>query len=142
MAVTSAVPGVKAVRPVKYRSMKNDRLWALRLSYVFLAMFAAFFLVPPLYMLITSLKTSQEIGAVTNPWMVYHPTLANYIALLTSSEFVKFFRNSAMVAVLRLTTSTGAAGATLAACANTRVAPGTLIVATTSAMVRSNFSST
>jgi multiple sugar transport system permease protein len=82
-----------------YRSMKRDRVWALRWSYVFLTLFAIFFLVPPIYMLITSLKTSGEIGAATNPWFVYHPTLSNYVELLTSPVYLTFFRNSAMVSV-------------------------------------------
>jgi multiple sugar transport system permease protein len=72
----------------------------LRWSYFFLALFAIFSLVPPLYMLITSLKSSTEISAATNPWWVYHPTLENYIKLLTSNQFLTFFRNSALVSVL------------------------------------------
>ena len=36
-------------RNVKYRSMSRDRLWALRWSYFFLALFAVFSLTPPLY---------------------------------------------------------------------------------------------
>jgi multiple sugar transport system permease protein len=51
-------------------------------------------------MLITSLKSSAEIGAVTNPWWVYHPTLENYTTLLTQKSFLTFFRNSAVVSVL------------------------------------------
>ena len=43
----------------KYGSMSRDRRWALRWSYFFLVLFAIFFLMPPIYMLITSLKTSQ-----------------------------------------------------------------------------------
>jgi multiple sugar transport system permease protein len=54
---------------------------------------------PPIYMFITSLKTSAEIGAVTNPWWVYHPTLQNYIDLLSQAQFLTFFKNSALVAV-------------------------------------------
>jgi multiple sugar transport system permease protein len=55
---------------------------------------------PPVYMLITSLKTSAEIGAVTNPWWVYNPTLENYTTLLSQKTFLTFFRNSAIVSVL------------------------------------------
>ncbi len=55
--------------------MSRDRAWALRWSYFFLTLFAIFSLVPPLYMLITSLKSSAEISAATNPWWVFHPTL-------------------------------------------------------------------
>jgi multiple sugar transport system permease protein len=50
-------------------------------------------------MFITSLKSSAEISAATNPWFVYSPTLSNYIALLTSSQFLTFFKNSSIVAV-------------------------------------------
>ena len=87
-------------RTIKYGSMSRSRTWALRWSYFFLVLFAIFSLVPPLYMLITSLKSSTEISAATNPWWVYHPTLENYIKLLTSNQFLTFFRNSALVSVL------------------------------------------
>src|SRR5436853_4882533 len=83
----------------RYGSMSRDRKWALRWSYVFLVLFAIFFLTPPLYMLITSLKSSAEISSATNPWWVYHPTLDNYIALLTQNQFLTFFRNSALVSI-------------------------------------------
>ena len=100
MAVSStvAVPRKPLSRP-KYGSMSRDRTWALRWSYFFLVLFAIFFLLPPVYMLITSLKTSNEISAATSPWWVYHPTLENYTGLLTSPEYLTFFRNSAMVSV-------------------------------------------
>ena len=88
------------VRRHKLGSISRDRRWALRWSYFFLALFAIFFLIPPLYMLITSLKTSAEISAATNPWWVYHPTLGNYVELLTSRQYLTFFRNSALVSVI------------------------------------------
>src|SRR6202008_785143 len=66
-------------------------------------LFAIFSLVPPLYMIITSLKSSTEISAATNPWWVFHPTLSNYIELLTSNQFLRFFWNSAMVAIIVVT---------------------------------------
>src|SRR5216684_2274755 len=84
----------------KYASVSRDRRWAMRWSYFFLTLFAIFFLMPPVYMLITSLKTSAEISAATNPWWVYQPTLVNYIELLTSSQYLTFFRNSALVSVV------------------------------------------
>src|ERR1700709_960722 len=90
-------------RTVKYGRMSRDRTWALRWSYFFLTLFAIFSLVPPLYMLITSLKTSAEISAATNPWWVFHPTFANYAELLTSNQFLTFFRNSALVSIFVVT---------------------------------------
>ena len=82
------------------RSMKADRRRAMVLSYFFLIVFVVFFLTPPAYMLITSLKTNAEISAAVSPWWIFHPTLANYIELLTSSTYLTFFRNSAMVSIL------------------------------------------
>src|SRR5262249_45071678 len=82
-----------------YGSMSRDRVWAMRWSYVFLTIFAMFSLVPPIYMIITSLKSSAEISAATNPWWVYHPTLSNYAELLGSNQFLRFFWNSAMISV-------------------------------------------
>jgi len=89
----------------KYGSMSSDRRWAMRWSYFFLVVFAVFFLMPPIYMLITSLKTSAEISAESNPWWVYHPTLANYVELLSSSQYLTYFRNSAIVSLIVVTTT-------------------------------------
>jgi len=50
-------------------------------------------------MFITSLKSSAEISAATNPWWVQSPTLANYIELLSQNQYLTFFRNSAIVSV-------------------------------------------
>lgn len=88
------------VRPrKKYGSMSDDRRWAMRWSYIFLTLFAVIFLLPPVYMLITSLKTSAEISTAANPWWVLDPTLKNYDKLLTSGQFLIFFRNSVIVTV-------------------------------------------
>ncbi|MGY0573928.1 carbohydrate ABC transporter permease [Bradyrhizobium sp. RDM12] len=84
----------------KLGSMSRDRKWALRWSYFFLVLFAIFFLTPPVYMLITSLKSSAEISAATNPWWVFHPTLSNYVELLTSNQFLRFFWNSSIISIV------------------------------------------
>src|ERR1041384_3031498 len=96
---TLAIDKAGPTRKTKYGSMSRDRAWALRWSYFFLVIFAIFFLTPPIYMLITSLKSSAEISAATNPWWVFHPTLENYEGLLTSPDYQTFFRNSAIVSV-------------------------------------------
>ena len=103
MASTVVIDKAAPTRMVKYGSMSRDRTWALRWSYFFLTLFAIFSLVPPIYMLITSLKSSAEISAATNPWWVFHPTLSNYIELLTSNQFLTFFRNSAFVSIFVVT---------------------------------------
>src|SRR3982074_1317583 len=103
MTSTAVIDKAAPTRSVKYGSMSRDRTWALRWSYFFLTLFAVFSLVPPLYMLITSLKSSAEISAATNPWWVFHPTLSNYIELLSSNQFLTFFRNSALVSIFVVT---------------------------------------
>ena len=103
MSVATVASGSATGTRPKYGSMSRDRRWALRWSYFFLVIFAVFFLMPPVYMFITSLKTSAEISAETNPWWVYYPTLSNYIELLTQPTFLTFFRNSAIVSVFVVT---------------------------------------
>src|SRR5690349_22737726 len=100
---TIAIDKAGPRRKVSYGSMSRDRTWALRWSYFFLTLFAIFALLPPIYMLITSLKTSAEISAATNPWWVFHPTLENYRELLSSNQYLIFFRNSAIVSVFVVT---------------------------------------
>ncbi len=80
--------------------MRRDRHRALVWSYVFLGVFVIFFLTPPVYMFITSLKTSAEISAGGTPWWVSDPTLQNYFELLTSPIYLTFFRNSVLVSLL------------------------------------------
>jgi multiple sugar transport system permease protein len=95
----AALAAGTAGRPVRLNSMSRDRRWALRWSYFFLVLFAIFFLLPPIYMFITSLKSSGEISAATNPWWVKAPTLSNYAELLGQNTYLTFFRNSAIVSV-------------------------------------------
>jgi len=104
MTTTTTPAAIPASRS-RYGSMQHDRVWALRWSYFFLILFVIFFLTPPIYMLITSLKTSNEISSLTNPWWVFNPTLENYIELTTSPQFQTFFINSAMVSVFVVTTT-------------------------------------
>src|SRR3954451_9492824 len=95
-ATTLDTTHAAAIRRVS-RLERNRRL-ALWGSYAALSLFVVFFLVPPFYMLITSFKTSAEIGGEAgNPWIVQHPTLSNYIELLTTGNFVTFFWNSIKV---------------------------------------------
>ena len=100
MTTATAQIGSSAAGAVRYGSMARSRKRALYWSYFFLILFVIFFLMPPVYMFITSLKTSAEIGAITNPWWVFHPTLSNYTTLLSQKSFLTFFKNSAVVSVL------------------------------------------
>jgi multiple sugar transport system permease protein len=103
MATATETMGAGAETRPRYGSMSRSRRWALRWSYFFLVLFAIFFLLPPIYMLITSLKTSAEISTAANPWWVLNPTIENYIELLTQDTYLRFFRNSAMVSIFVVT---------------------------------------
>ena len=93
MSATLAAPIVADRSPA--RKKLNYALWG---SYAALGLFVIFFLTPPFYMLVTSFKTSSEIGAQAgNPWLVLHPTLQNYTDLLTNAHFLGFFWNSIKV---------------------------------------------
>ncbi len=99
-AITAPAATAPAATRRRSGSLSRERRWALRWSYFFLVLFVIFFLTPPVYMLITSLKTSAEISAATNPWWVFGPTLGNYVELLSSQQYLTFFRNSAMVSLV------------------------------------------
>ena len=96
-AIAEATGGASS--RVRYGSISRGRRKTLYWSYFFLILFVIFFLMPPLYMFVTSLKSSAEISAASNPWWVYHPTLSNYVALLTDPIYLIFFRNSAVVSI-------------------------------------------
>lgn len=85
----------------KAGSLRRERLWALRTAYASLIFAAIIFLAPPVYMLITSLKTNVEMANQTlNPWLVRDPTLEHYAAILANPIFRQFFYNSVIVTVL------------------------------------------
>jgi multiple sugar transport system permease protein len=85
----------------KAGSLRSERRWALIWAYISLIFSALILLTPPVYMLITSLKTSAEIADQKgNPWIVRNPTLDNYWELITNSLFQGFFINSVIVTVV------------------------------------------
>ncbi len=93
----------EAIRPAAglFGSLARQRRWALWGSYGALSLFVIMFLVPPFYMLVTSLKTSAEISAEHgNPWLVYHPTLQNFADLIHNSNFQHFFVNSVKITIV------------------------------------------
>jgi len=83
------------------RSLHGQRTWALWGSYAALSVFVVMFLVPPFYMVMTSLKTSAEISAQKGtPWIVHHPWLGNFWYLITYPNFQDYYLNTVIVTVL------------------------------------------
>ncbi len=84
----------------KAGSLRAERRWALWTAYASLIFAAVIFLAPPLYMLLTSLKTNTEIADLSlNPWWIRSPTLEHYGALVANPIFVRFFVNSVIITV-------------------------------------------
>ena len=99
-AVTAtSVPRVRASSA--RRSLQRSRRWALVLSYVFLVIFAAFFLIPPYYMIVTSLKSNAEVAHLSsNPWLLTQGfTFEHFRTLLKETDFLIYFKNTAIVTV-------------------------------------------
>src|SRR5690348_5765495 len=96
---TMTMPAAQRVR--RSASLSRDRRWALITSYVFLVIFAIFFLVPPYYMIVTALKTDAEVAHMaTNPWIIANGfTLDQFKILFTQTDFLIFFKNTAIVTV-------------------------------------------
>jgi multiple sugar transport system permease protein len=85
----------------KAGSLRAERRWALWIAYLSLIFAAIILLAPPVYMFITSLKTSAEVANLRgNPWLVQNPTLENYVAILSNPTFLVFFWNSAKITVM------------------------------------------
>ena len=80
-------------------SLSRNRRWALIASYFFLVLFAIFFLIPPYYMIVTAFKSDAEVAHMaTNPWIIADGvTLDQFRILLTQTDFLRFFRNTAIV---------------------------------------------
>ena len=98
--MTTATMDMAQPRRRSFRSsLKRNRRWALILSYFFLIVFAVFFLAPPYYMIVTSLKSNVEVAHLaSNPWFIADGvTLKHYFDLLGKTLFPTFFKNTIIV---------------------------------------------
>src|SRR5580698_3199032 len=93
-ALAARTPSLRA-------SLSRNRRWALITSYVFLILFAIFFLIPPYYMVVTALKSDAEVARMaTNPWIIADGfTLDQFKILFTQTDFLIFFKNTVIVTV-------------------------------------------
>jgi len=86
------------------KSLEQQRRWALYGSYAALLLFVFFFLIPPIYTLVTSLKTSKEISSLQgSPWLVQSPTFDNFWELITAPNYQTFFLNSVKITIVVVT---------------------------------------
>jgi len=100
-ASTAAAAAAHTAARARGKSLESQRRWALYGSYVALLLFVFFFLIPPIYTLITSLKTSKEISSLQgSPWLVQNPTLDNFWELITAPNYQTFFLNSVKITIV------------------------------------------
>ena len=98
---TTIPESARARAHARHGSLERQRRWSLGGSYAVLSAFVLMFLIPPFYMVMTSLKSSVEISAEKgNPWIARDPTLSNFGDLIGSSSFQRYFFNSAWVTTL------------------------------------------
>lgn len=81
--------------------MRRSRCWALVGAYACLAVFMAFTLFPPYYMLLLSLKSNAELSAQAGSPLVFQqaPTLRHYADLFLHTPFLRQLWNTVLVAL-------------------------------------------
>jgi multiple sugar transport system permease protein len=86
---------------VRRRGRQRGRPATLLLCYGVIALFVVFFLFPPYWMAITSLKTNQEIEGLKGiPLLIQQGvTFRHYRDLFAKTDFLVYFRNSVLVTV-------------------------------------------
>ena len=90
---------MKIQEALSLSNLQRKRRWALVAAYFFLTLFIIFFLFPPFYMLITSLKTNAEISSMKGfPFIIRQGiTFSHYKKLLTETLFLTFFKNTVII---------------------------------------------
>ena len=90
---------MKISKALSLSSLQRKRRWALVAAYFFLTLFIIFFLFPPFYMLLTSLKTNAEISSMEGfPFIIRQGiTFSHYKKLLTETLFLTFFKNTVII---------------------------------------------
>jgi multiple sugar transport system permease protein len=80
---------------------RGRRNVTLMVCYGIIALFMLFFLFPPYWMAITSLKTNQEIESLEGiPLVIQHgATLKHYQDLFAKTDFLVYFKNSVLVTI-------------------------------------------
>jgi len=83
------------------RTKRGRRTVTLLVCYGLIALFMIFFLFPPYWMAITSLKTNQEIEGLKGIPLIIQEgaTLRHYRDLFAKTDFLIYFKNSVMVTI-------------------------------------------
>src|SRR5256886_17305962 len=80
--------------------MRGSRVLSATFGYLGLTVAALFFLLPLLWIVVTSLKTPEQLFQYPPRWWPEHPTLENYTYLFSKMPFIRYSFNSLKVAGL------------------------------------------
>src|SRR2546426_386965 len=80
--------------------MRGSRVLSTTFGSLGLTVAALFFLLPLLWIVVTSLKTPEQLFQYPPRWWPQHPTLENYTYLFSKMPFIRYSFNSLKVAGL------------------------------------------
>src|SRR5436309_15249291 len=80
--------------------MRGSRVLAVGVGYLGLVAAALFFLLPLLWIVLTSLKTPEQLFQYPPRWWPERPTLENYAYLFSKMPFLRYSFNSVKLAML------------------------------------------
>ncbi|HLG50637.1 MAG: carbohydrate ABC transporter permease [Chloroflexi bacterium] len=99
-SVARPSPGTRTARSVAWWQRRSTRQRALKaVATLIAALFAVAVLFPVVWMISTSLKTTDQTAAIPIIWVPIPPQWHNYIDALTAEDFGLFFRNTAIITV-------------------------------------------
>lgn len=78
---------------------RNQKLFWRALTYAVLILFTVYCLFPFLWMLVTSLKPSDQIRSINPSFWIHNPTFEHFANVLYQSKFGTYFANSVKVAL-------------------------------------------
>lgn len=88
-----------AQQPNKAASVRIWRIGSTIVKYLLLFFFAAFFVLPWVWMISTSLKNPDELAVYPIIWIPSPIRWDNYIQAFARAEFARFFANTLLIAV-------------------------------------------
>lgn len=89
---------------------KEKKLLITSIMYIGYVLIAFLFIAPIVYMVVSSLKTDAQIVADMSTFRAFLPigtlTFDNFVQIMSKVHFMKFFKNSAVVAIINVSLAT------------------------------------
>ena len=89
---------------------KEKKLLITSIMYIGYVLIAFLFIAPIVYMVVSSLKTDAQIVADMSTFRAFLPigtlTFDNFVQIMSKVQFMKFFKNSALEAIINVSLAT------------------------------------